>query len=213
MSARSLYRYSKHAGLGALVLCLCAGCAATATSPPAPELAAKKVTVKQTTSTTTVTAAPIVVQAAPPPAPEPEPQPDSITASASLRQLCGISDEGTAHFDVNSANLKSTDNDLLSKIAGCVKDGKLGDHKLSILGFTDPRGSEDYNLKLGRERAGAAKKRLISLGVTGDTVMVESRGESEAKGTDETSWAFDRRVELHLDDETGVYSGAGSAPR
>lgn len=220
MTARSLYRFSTHAGaLGALVLC--AGCGAAPTAPPDPQLVAARETTK--VSTTEVTSTPVVVPEAPPPPvaepePAPEPRGDSISASASLRQLCGISDaEGYAHFDVNSAAIKSGGNDVISKVAACVKDGKLGERKLQIIGFTDPRGTDEHNMKLGRDRANSAKSRLMNLGVTANKVMTESRGETEAKGTDETSWAFDRRVEMHLDNEspesTGVNSGSSSPTR
>jgi outer membrane protein OmpA-like peptidoglycan-associated protein len=213
MSARTLCRSSGHAGVLAALL-LSAGCGAQATTAPAPHLLGRNETVKRTTtSTTTITSAPIAPKVEAPP---PAPMGDSITASASLRQLCGISDaEGYAHFEFDSAKIMASDNDLFSKIAACVKDGKLGERNLKILGFTDPRGTDDYNMKLGGERATSAKNRLVTLGVSGDKVLTKSLGESEAKGTDETSWAFDRRVEIHLDNEDteGVNSGPGSPTR
>lgn len=213
-----MFTQSTVVALGALIVC--AGCGSAPTSPPAAQLVAKRETTRISTTEVTSTPAPVVVQqeAPPPPPPEPQPMGDSITASSSLRELCGISDaDGAAHFDVASSKLKAQDNDLLSKIAACVKDGKLGERKLDIIGFTDPRGSDEYNMKLGRDRAGSAKSRLVTLGVSGDKVVAESRGETEAKGTDETTWAFDRRVELHLDNETNepnrVNSGANSPTR
>lgn len=161
----------------------------------------------------------------PPPAPAPQAQPEPAPAPADttgtgvvvtdeVLRACGLTSADAANtprFDFNSATLRPHGEDILSKVATCVKDGKLGSRQLKLVGYTDPRGSAEYNMKLGRERANAAKSYLQQLGVPDRRMITDSRGEEEATGTDEASWALDRRVEVHLADEgTSGRSSPGS---
>jgi peptidoglycan-associated lipoprotein len=65
-----------------------------------------------------------------------------------------------------------------------------------VTGYCDPRGTEEYNLALGDRRARAVMSYMISLGLDGNAVSASSMGEEMAQGTDEGSWARDRRVEV-----------------
>lgn len=199
-----VFRISARLAVSGL-LALVVGCGAQAGQPgsEAGGHTTKHTVKRTTTSVTRVTAAPVPITPAPEPvAVEPEPVGDAITASASLRELCGIDASITApRFEVGKSRIMSADNDLFNAIASCVEDGKLGDEKLHVIGFTDPRGSEELNMKLGRDRANAARAKLTALGVGNDKLQAESRGESEATGTDEPTWARDRRVEIRLDRE------------
>ena len=66
---------------------------------------------------------------------------------------------------------------------------------MHLIGRTDPRGTEEYNLALGDRRAQSAQKYLGSLGPNAKLTH-SSMGEEQATGTDETGWARDRRVDL-----------------
>lgn len=159
------------------------GCAHEAAPQPSTAMT------RQVTSTTTVTQA--IVQ---------KPEGDSVVIAPEIRKACDLpSDPGSApKFDFNSATLKTDEASVLDSLARCLKDGGLGDQKLVMIGFTDPRGSDEYNLRLGQERADATKQYLIDQGVPDDQLSTDSRGKSEAHGTDETTWALDRRVEVRL---------------
>jgi peptidoglycan-associated lipoprotein len=182
----------------ALVIVLSlAGCSSQKT-PKASQTVTTGYEVRRTTTTTTV--------AQPGPAPVAQaPQEQSIVVEQSIREACGLSPdqlagpaETGAHFPFASAQIKDPKSkDLLESVAKCINDGKLGDSKLELIGFTDPRGSDEYNMKLGQERADAVKNTLTKDGVNADRFVTESRGKSEATGTDEASWALDRRVEIH----------------
>jgi peptidoglycan-associated lipoprotein len=65
-------------------------------------------------------------------------------------------------------------------------------------GHTDERGSREYNLALGENRAKAVRSLLLAQGVSDNQVVVVSYGE-ERPATDEhneEAWALNRRVEL-----------------
>jgi len=71
-------------------------------------------------------------------------------------------------------------------------------HKNIILaGFTDERGTPEYNRGLGERRAQAARSFLLSLGVSPSRVQTVSFGQEmpAAPGHDESAWAKNRRVE------------------
>lgn len=61
-----------------------------------------------------------------------------------------------------------------------------------------PRGEEDYNLALGGRRANSVRDAMRELGVASGRFQLTSRGDLDAKGTDEATWAEDRRVDVKL---------------
>ncbi len=74
--------------------------------------------------------------------------------------------------------------------------------RIAIAGHTDPRGSEEYNLELSRQRAEAVARYLRDRGFPGD-IETLAKGESErfpvedpSAWTEEERWRLDRRVEL-----------------
>jgi peptidoglycan-associated lipoprotein len=100
----------------------------------------------------------------------------------------------SVYFSYDSSNLEDSARAQLSTNAQCIKEKALG--ALHLTGLTDPRGTEEYNLALGDRRAQSAQKYLLSLGVSAE-VTYSSMGEETATGTDEGSWARDRRVDLN----------------
>lgn len=98
-------------------------------------------------------------------------------------------------FPYNMATLSSDAKNGLEKVADCLKE-KGG--TLVIEGHCDERGTEDYNLSLGEQRATAVRKYLERLGVPGDKIKTLSKGKLEpvAQGHDEASWAQNRRAEF-----------------
>lgn len=74
--------------------------------------------------------------------------------------------------------------------------------KILIQGNTDERGGREYNLALGQKRAEAVRKSLSLLGVPETQMEAVSLGKEKPKatGSDEASWAENRRADI-------VYSG------
>lgn len=105
-------------------------------------------------------------------------------------------------FDVNQSTLKPRGRDILADVANCLKDGPLQNRTITIIGRTDVRGSETHNEVLGANRAVATRNYLTQMGVPEKKLLVISRGEEGASGTDQDSMARDRRVDLVLGDAT-----------
>jgi peptidoglycan-associated lipoprotein len=67
---------------------------------------------------------------------------------------------------------------------------------VTIEGYADERGTAEYNLALGEQRAQAAKAYLVALGVDASRVDTISYGEQRPidPGHDELAWAINRRA-------------------
>jgi peptidoglycan-associated lipoprotein len=123
-----------------------------------------------------------------------------IALSDDVRHACNIPQEGprTTSFDVDSARLRPRHGDPLKGVAACVVSGKLADRRIVVVGHTDPRGSASYNDQLGLYRAIAGKQYLVDLGVPAGRLTTESAGAREAKGSDPSTWALDRTIEIRI---------------
>jgi peptidoglycan-associated lipoprotein len=100
----------------------------------------------------------------------------------------------TVYFAYDSSSLEASARDAIAKNAQCVRERGIG--ALQVTGFTDPRGTEEYNLALGDRRARAVQQYMGSLGVESGKLSTSSMGEEMARGEDESGWARDRRVEF-----------------
>lgn len=97
-------------------------------------------------------------------------------------------------FDLDSYGLDDTDKETLRRQAGWL--AQYSNVNVTIEGHCDERGTREYNLALGERRANAAKNYLASLGVSPNRMSVVSYGKErpEALGSDEQSWAQNRRA-------------------
>jgi peptidoglycan-associated lipoprotein len=75
------------------------------------------------------------------------------------------------------------------------------DIRVVIGGYCDDRGSAEYNLALGENRANAAKTALVTAGVAPARIRVVSYGKEKQFCTDETEscWQQNRRAQFSLD--------------
>jgi peptidoglycan-associated lipoprotein len=73
--------------------------------------------------------------------------------------------------------------------------------KVVIGGYCDDRGSAEYNLALGENRANAARTALVSAGVSASRLRVISYGKEKQFCTeqDESCWQQNRRAQFSLD--------------
>ncbi len=110
--------------------------------------------------------------------------------------------EEVPQFDVDQATLHPRGRDILADVANCMKDGPLKNRTITIIGRADQRGTENHNHQLGANRADATRTYLIQKGVAEGKLLVVSRGEEGATGTDQETMARDRRVDLVLGDAT-----------
>jgi peptidoglycan-associated lipoprotein len=103
-----------------------------------------------------------------------------------------------AYFMYDSSTLGSKVQPSLDKIAKCFIDGPLAGRQIALVGHADPRGDDDYNMLLGERRAQTVDRALVSRNLASSRISTTSRGEMDAIGTDETSWALDRKVQMEL---------------
>jgi peptidoglycan-associated lipoprotein len=73
--------------------------------------------------------------------------------------------------------------------------------KVVIGGYCDDRGSAEYNLALGENRANSARAALVSAGVAANRLRVISYGKEKQFCTEETEscWQQNRRAQFSLD--------------
>jgi peptidoglycan-associated lipoprotein len=132
----------------------------------------------------------------------PEKAPDSPTASAvrisdEIVKACGIN-EPDAYFAFDSANVRPDDSKVLQQVVTCFTSGPLKGRTLKLVGHADPRGDSDYNMTLGQSRADSVAGFMRNKGMDKAKTESTSRGAMDATGSDDPSWARDRRVDLML---------------
>ena len=137
------------------------------------------------------------------PAPRPmaakpmSPTTTQIAISGEIRAACGIRDEN-AYFAFDSAKIREQDQRVLGQLATCFSSGPLKGRDMLLVGRADPRGSAEYNMVLGEHRAQSVQQHLSTLGLASNRIQTSSRGKMDAMGTDEPTWALDRRVDVGL---------------
>ncbi len=97
------------------------------------------------------------------------------------------------HFDFDKYDILPEDAQILKENAALLS--KYPKVKIQVEGHCDERGTNEYNLALGERRANAAKKYLVSLGVSADRISTISYGEEKPldAGHNEEAWAKNRR--------------------
>lgn len=99
-------------------------------------------------------------------------------------------------FDFNQATLKPGAQLRLAKVSGIIM--TYPDLKLEIDGFTDNKGTPQYNMTLSDKRAKTVRDFLVAQGVGTDAVTTKGFGESNPVATNATAAGRqqNRRVEL-----------------
>lgn len=112
-------------------------------------------------------------------------------SQADLRRTAG---SDRVFFELDSYGLDDSDRETLRRQASWL--AQYANINVTIEGHCDERGTREYNLALGERRANAAKNYLASLGVAPGRMSVVSYGKErpEALGSDEQSWAQNRRA-------------------
>jgi len=121
-----------------------------------------------------------------------------ISVDRSISEQCGTT-AARAQFEFDASQVSTRDHNL-DRLADCLSSGNLKDRNVRVVGYTDPRGSDDYNKALGQSRAETVASYLSSHGVKSDKIITKSRGKDVEVGKDNEGYAFDRRVEIGLAD-------------
>jgi peptidoglycan-associated lipoprotein len=102
-------------------------------------------------------------------------------------------------FDYDTADIRSDAQATLQKNANYLVSHP--DIKIVIGGYADERGSDEYNLALGQNRANSAKNALQTMGVSADRIRVISYGKEKPFCTEsnEQCWQLNRRAGFSMD--------------
>ena len=125
---------------------------------------------------------------APEPIPEPVPEPP--------KEETFVFDSGRLNFDFDKSVVKPQYFELLRNVKDYAEQNDL---RLTIIGHTDSKGTDAYNMALGMRRAVAVRDKLIEFGLDPARVLsVESRGESEPIAPNDTDQGRfeNRRIEF-----------------
>lgn len=99
------------------------------------------------------------------------------------------------YFGYDSFEVSSEELPKVRQVATAMKSSSSN---LIVAGFTDDRGTEEYNRGLGERRAQAVRQALIDAGVPASRVQTVSFGEEMPadSGSGESAWALNRRAEF-----------------
>jgi outer membrane protein OmpA-like peptidoglycan-associated protein len=111
-------------------------------------------------------------------------------------------------FAFDSTELTQRNRELLSRIAGILLVSK--GYGLSVFGYTDDVGTQEYNQQLSRRRAKAVEDYLVHAGI--DSGVINSKGYGKTSplvnGTSAEDRAKNRRVEIALTDSSVRFGDA-----
>jgi peptidoglycan-associated lipoprotein len=138
-------------------------------------------------------AAPAVAQAAPPPRSEPRPAP--VEAAVAAVPSRG---EDAIYFKLDAALIQAPAQPVLQQVARHLQ--LYPGSRVRIEGNCDERGTTEYNLALGEQRARAARQYLMRLGIPESRIEVVSFGSERPRssGHDESAWAENRRDDFRM---------------
>ena len=99
------------------------------------------------------------------------------------------------YFDFDSQTIRTSENAKIQQIAGFLQQSS---GQIIIAGFTDERGTAEYNRGLGERRAQSVREALIADGANADNIQTVSFGaEMPADpASNEEAWAKNRRAEI-----------------
>jgi peptidoglycan-associated lipoprotein len=104
-------------------------------------------------------------------------------------------------FDYDTYDIRSDAQSTLSNDANYLI--QHPDIKIVIGGYCDERGSDEYNLALGQNRAEAARNALVTAGIAASRIRVVSYGKEKPFCTEsnEQCWQLNRRAGFSMDQQ------------
>lgn len=122
--------------------------------------------------------------------------PNTDISGQVINGLVPIPIERIVYFNYDRSEIRSGDQDLLNQHARFLMANQTLNVRLE--GHADERGSREYNLALGEQRAQAVQQALLILGVSPQQITTLSYGEERpvSFGQNEAAWSQNRRVEI-----------------
>ncbi len=111
---------------------------------------------------------------------------------------CPVKANLMIHFATDKATITPESRKLVKRFAEFLIKNKGS--LVHIIGHTDWRGSDQYNMALSKRRAKAVRDLLVEYGVSASRLSTEGRGEREPIASNRTAegMALNRRTEVHL---------------
>ena len=121
---------------------------------------------------------------------------DSTAISASATDTysdSGLTSNNILYFAYDQSDLNSESRVKIRSLAEVIKDNNLS---VRVEGHCDERGTREYNLALGEQRAKTVAELLVINGVPSDMISTVSYGEEKpaVSGSNESSWSKNRRA-------------------
>jgi peptidoglycan-associated lipoprotein len=100
------------------------------------------------------------------------------------------------YFGFDSFSVSSQEMSKVQQVTTTLRDNPSS--RLIIAGFTDERGTQEYNRGLGERRAQAVRQVLIDNGIGSDRIQTVSFGSEMPadSASNEAAWALNRRAEF-----------------
>jgi peptidoglycan-associated lipoprotein len=126
-----------------------------------------------------------------------EADPHSYEAALAMLQWMIFRYENV-HFDFDSHQLTAEARHVLTRKLDWIK-ASYPDTQMVVVGHCDERGTDDYNMQLGKLRAQAIKQFLVASGIAPVRIRIQSAGAKEplVPGEGEFIWAVNRRAEFY----------------
>lgn len=120
----------------------------------------------------------------------------SLDGSALTGGEVGLSDRRVIYFEYDSSNLTPESEAIVQAHAQYLINSP--DTKIILEGHADERGTREYNLSLGEDRAKSVSNLMQVLGVSAGNILTISYGEERptSLGSDDSAWRLNRRVEI-----------------
>lgn len=122
-------------------------------------------------------------------------------AGAIKMDQTGLRTQRSVYFDFDSSTLKADAKLTLQAHARHLASNP--NSRVRIDGNADERGSSGYNRQLGLKRAENVRQSMVDQGAPEKQIRIKSLGEArpKLKGSDETSWAENRRADIVYEQE------------
>ena len=109
-----------------------------------------------------------------------------------------VLDTNQLKFDFNSATIKEEYTPMLEKLKNYIE---AKNEKISITGYTDSKGTKEYNKELSLRRAESLEEKLIELGLSPEKI-IETKGNGDnnpiASNDTEEGRSANRRIEVRF---------------
>lgn len=143
----------------------------------------------------------------------PAPQPQELRASLLIKKIIK---NVKVYFDYDKTVLRNDIKEILTSAVKALQ--RNPESSILITGNCDARGTEGYNLKLGKKRAEEVKQFMLDNGIPEERIRIVSRGKLDAVApvTDLQGMQKDRNAQFMVAEVEEVmlpYAGPGSIPQ